>query len=204
MIRVVAYVDGFNLYHGLKAGYGHRYQWLDLETLVKSLLWPGQVLGEVQYFTARILGNPEAGQRQATYLDALASRSPKVRLIEGRFQDEPRECLNCGDRWIVYEEKETDVNIAIAMVQDAARDVYDSAILISADSDLRPVVAAVKRLHPEKRIIAAFPPRRQSLVLMRAVDGYLSIGHDKIRNAQLPPKIVAAGGVILERPAYWT
>jgi hypothetical protein len=100
-----------------------------------------------------------------------------VRLIEGRFQDKPRECLNCGDRWIVYEEKETDVNIAIAMVEDAARDAYDSAILISADSDLRPVVA---------------------------VDGYMSIGHDKIRNAQLPPKIVAAGGVILERPAYWS
>jgi hypothetical protein len=38
---------------------------------------------------------------------------------------------------------------------------------------------------------------------MRAVDGYMSIGHDKIRHAQLPPKIVTAGGVVLERPEYW-
>jgi hypothetical protein len=37
-VRVVAYVDGFNLYHGLKAKHGRRYLWLDLEALVTSLL----------------------------------------------------------------------------------------------------------------------------------------------------------------------
>jgi uncharacterized LabA/DUF88 family protein len=204
MTRVVAYVDGFNLYHGLKAGYGQRYQWLDLQSLVESLLRPGQQLREVRYFTARIRDNPDAELRQALYLDALAVCCPRVRLVEGRFQDKPRDCPSCGQRWVVYEEKETDVNIAIAMVEDAALDTYDSAILISGDSDLRPVVAAVKRLRPRKRVIAAFPPRRQSLVLMRAVDGYVSIGRDKIRNAQLPRKIVTAGGVVLERPPSWS
>ena len=63
---------------------------------------------------------------------------------------------------MVYEEKETDVNIAIAMLTDAVRDLYDTALLVSADSDLRPVVAAVKRLRTGKRIVAAFPPRRRS------------------------------------------
>ncbi|HEY5409133.1 MAG TPA: hypothetical protein VIJ94_00275 [Caulobacteraceae bacterium] len=32
------------------------------------------------------------------------------------------------------------------------------------------------------------------------VDGYISVGHDKIRKAQLPPKIVTKGGVALVRP----
>ena len=45
MTRLVAYVDGFNLYHGLKAVYGRRYHWLDLQALVRSLLRPGQVDG---------------------------------------------------------------------------------------------------------------------------------------------------------------
>jgi hypothetical protein len=44
MSRVVAYVAGFNLYHGLKARYGRRYHWLDLQALVRSLLRPGQEL----------------------------------------------------------------------------------------------------------------------------------------------------------------
>ena len=100
------------------------------------------------------------------------SHSLRVRLIEGHFQDKFRECRNCGARWVVYEEKEADVNIAIAMPTDAARDVYDTALLISADSDLRPAIAAVKRLRVGKRIVAAFPLRRRSKDLAQAVEGY--------------------------------
>jgi uncharacterized LabA/DUF88 family protein len=204
MTRVVAYVDGFNLYHGLKAGYGRRYHWLDLQALVRGLLRPGQELLEVQYFTARVRDNPDAELRQTLYLQALMSHSLRVRLIEGHFRDKPRECRNCGARWMAYEEKETDVNIAIAMLTDAVRDMYDTALLVSADSDLRPVVAAVKHLGTGKRIIAAFPPRRRSRDLAQAVDGYISVDHATVRNSQLPPEIVAKGGVRLIRPAYWS
>ena len=203
MSRVVVYVDGFNLYYGLKAGYGRRYHWLDLQRLASSLLRPGQELRAVHYFTARAYGSSDGERRQTTYLYALASHSPKVRLVEGRFQEKPRACLSCGARWISYEEKETDVNIAIAMLEGAVRDDYDSAILISGDGDLRPAVAAVKRVRPGKRIIAAFPPRRHSMSLAQAVDGYVSISTAKVRNAQLPPKVITAGGVILERPDHW-
>jgi hypothetical protein len=59
MIRVVAYVDGLNLYYGLKAGYGRRYHWLDLQLLASSLLRPGQQLHAVHYFTARAYGNTD-------------------------------------------------------------------------------------------------------------------------------------------------
>jgi uncharacterized LabA/DUF88 family protein len=204
MTRVVAYVDGFNLYYGLKAGYGRKYHWLDLQLLARSLLRPGQELRAVHYFTARAYGDSAGEGRQATYLDALASHSAKVRLVEGRFQEKPQGCLSCGARWITYEEKETDVNIAIAMLEGAVRDEYDSAILISGDSDLRPAVAAVKRICPEKRIIAAFPPRRHSMGLAQIVDGYVSISTTKVRNAQLPPRVVTARGVTLERPAHWS
>src|SRR6266536_636756 len=41
VVRVAAYVDGFNLYFGLKAKYGRRYLWLDLQALAASLLRPG-------------------------------------------------------------------------------------------------------------------------------------------------------------------
>lgn len=35
MATVIAYVDGFNLYHGLHDKYGRRYLWLDLQHLVQ-------------------------------------------------------------------------------------------------------------------------------------------------------------------------
>lgn len=204
MTRVIAYVDGFNLYFGLKAGYGRRYHWLDLQVLVESLLRPGQELLEVRYFTARVRNDAEGELRQSAYLDALEHHCPRVRLVQGRFLEKLHECWTCGATWVGYEEKETDVNIAVSLIEDAVRDRYDIAIVVSADSDLRPAVGAVKRLSPGKLILAAFPPRRHSRLLARAVDGHVSISHSKIRNAQLPAKVMTAGGVVLQRPAYWS
>lgn len=203
MARVVVYIDGFNLYYGLRDKYDRKYLWLDLQSLSTSLLRPGQTLEIVRYFTARVRGDAEGEQRQSDYLDALQVRSPLVRVKDGRFQGKDRRCRDCGNRWMVYEEKETDVNIAVALLADAVRDTFDTALLISADSDLCPAVRETKTLFPEKRIIAAFPPKRHSAELKRVVDGHLSIGDDKIRRAQLPQEVVTRAGVVLQRPKHW-
>jgi uncharacterized LabA/DUF88 family protein len=204
VVRVAVYVDGFNLYFGLKATYGRKYLWLDLQALAASLLRPGQTLEQITYFTARVRNDPEGQRRQSDYLDALASYSSRVTVVDGRFQEKPRRCRDCGAAWTVYEEKETDVNIAAALIEDAVLDRYDTALLISADSDLCPAIVTMKRLCPEKRIIAVFPPKRHSADLKRAVDGYLPLGDDKVRQAQLPTEVVNNAGITLRRPKYWT
>jgi len=203
VVRVAAYVDGFNLYYGLKVGHGRKYLWLDLQALAASLLLPDQTLQHVTYFTARVRNTTDSEQRQSDYLNALINHSPLVTVVSGRYQEKHRRCRNCGDTWTVYEEKETDVNIAAILIEDAVRDRYDSALLVSADSDLCPAIRAVKRLCPEKRIIAAFPPRRHSADLKSAVDGHLYIGIDKVRRAQLPATVVTRAGVRLDRPKHW-
>jgi uncharacterized LabA/DUF88 family protein len=204
VVRVAVYVDGFNLYFGLKAKHGRKYLWLDLQALAASLLRPGQTLEQITYFTARVRNDPEGQRRQSDYLDALASYSSRVTVVDGRFQEKPRRCRDCGAVWTVYEEKETDVNIAAALIEDAVLDRYDTALLISADSDLCPAIVTMKRLCPEKRIIAAFPPKRHSADLKRAVDGYLPLGDDKVRQAQLPTEVVNNAGITLRRPKHWT
>lgn len=204
MARVAVYVDGFNLYFGLRAKYDRKYLWLDLQTLAASLLRPGQELEFVRYFTARVRRDPEGQQRQSDYLDALRERSPLVRIKDGRFQEKGRRCHDCGSAWTVFEEKETDVNIAVALLADAVRDEFDTALVISADSDLCPAVRETKSLFPAKRIIVAFPPSRQSAELKRVVDGFVFIGDDKIRQAQLPDEVVTKTGVELRRPKHWS
>jgi uncharacterized LabA/DUF88 family protein len=104
---------------------------------------------------------------------------------------------------MAYEEKETDVNIAIAMLTDAVRDVYDIALLVSADSDLRPVVAAVKHLSTGKRIVAAFPPRRRSKSLAQAVDGYVSVSHTGFAMPSCHPRL-SPGRRKAHPPTYWS
>jgi hypothetical protein len=65
--RVKVYVDGFNLYHGLKAKHGRKYLWLDLQELAVRLLKPSQHLVGVEYFTARVRNQPAAEERQSVY-----------------------------------------------------------------------------------------------------------------------------------------
>ena len=115
------------------------------------------------------------------------------------------ESLNtCGGQWVSYEEKETDVSIAVQLVEDGVRGVFDTALLISADSDLCPAVRSLKRLSPTKRIIAVFPSRRHSEDLRKAANGMIKISDVTVRNSQLPPLVVTATGITLTRPKHWT
>jgi hypothetical protein len=62
---VIAYVDGFNLYHGLHDKYGRRYLWLDLGHLVQRLR-PSDHVVAVRYFTALVRDDASALARQRT------------------------------------------------------------------------------------------------------------------------------------------
>ncbi|KAB8184464.1 NYN domain-containing protein [Microbispora catharanthi] len=86
---VVAYVDGFNLYHGLKSKYGRAYLWLDVVELVRQLRRHDVVI-KVRYFTAIVKGEPDAALRQETYLAALAAYRPEVEIISRPLQEENR------------------------------------------------------------------------------------------------------------------
>jgi uncharacterized LabA/DUF88 family protein len=156
----------------------------------------------VDYFAARMRQSPSR-HRQDIYLQALAAHSARLRIVEGRFQARTQYCRNCGTSRRTYEEKETDVGIAVTLVEDTARDAFDTALLVSGDSDLCPAIRAAKRLQPTKRIIAVFPPQRRSDPLRVAADGVYWIGRDKVSRAQLPLKVVTGAGIVLERPAYW-
>lgn len=95
------------------------------------------------------------------------------------------------------------MSVAVALVEDAARDAYDTASVVSGDSDLCPAVRAAKRLQPNRKVVAVFPPKRQSDPLRYACDGILRIDRSMLRRAQLPGTVVASGGIVLARPVYW-
>lgn len=167
MASVIAYIDGFNLYHGLRDRYRHRYLWLDLTNLVTRLR-PSDSLVAVKYFTAAVRNDPAAQARQQDYLSALSAHcGPTLQIIQGRYQAKRIFCHQCGSGWVSYEEKETDVNIAVSLVADAAVGAADIALLISADSDLCPAIRTARSVAPTLGMIAVFPPRRSSFEIRR-------------------------------------
>jgi len=204
--RVVAYVDGFNLYFGLRDRAWRKYYWLDLVALSTNLLKPGQVLDRVHYFTTRIRNNGRNSpdiQRQTTYIEALETL-PALTVHHGHYLETPRKCHRCGSAWKDFEEKMTDVNIACQLLVDAFDDRFDTALLVSADSDLTTPVRQVRGRFPEKRIVVAQPPGRHSSELTKAATGYFTVGEDKLRQSQLPSFVKRRDGFELHRPGYWT
>jgi uncharacterized LabA/DUF88 family protein len=202
--RTIAYVDGFNVYHGVHEMTGRKYLWLDVQSLCQQLTPQGHELLVVRYFTARVRGTTPSYVRQDRYVRALSTHCPAIEITEGRFQKQRRRCRSCSAQWITYEEKESDVNIAISLVEDAALDRFDTAILVSGDSDLSPAVRAAKRLRPECDIVAVFPPLRSSDPLRKVVDRALHIDQRMLRRSPLPYEVVTANGIKLSRPAYWS
>jgi len=200
---VIAYVDGFNLYHGLHEKYHRRYLWLDLEHLVQRLRPRDQILA-VRYFTALVKDEPAALARQRAYLGALSVHSNAIEIILGRYQTKTMACRQCGNVWTSYEEKETDVNIAVSLVADAAAAASDIALIISADSDLCPAIRTARSLNPGRGMIAAFPPRRSSFEIRTLIPGAFTIAAADVRNSLLP-EIVSdrSTGRVYKRPGKW-
>ena len=199
--RVIAYIDGFNLYFGIKEAGFENCKWLDIKKLVLNLLQPNQLLVDVKYFTSRVNNAPDKQKRQATYIEAVEASG--VTIFYGHYQSNTTTCRNCFATWVTYNEKMTDVNIATQIMVDAYADNYDMAFLVSGDSDLVPPIRLVHELFKQKRVFAAFPPKRHSHSISFVAKGSISIGRKKLLDAQFAEKIMKKDGYELSKPFEW-
>ena len=203
--RVAVYIDGFNLYYGLRSKGWRRYYWLDLRQMAKSLLRSGQELVMVRYFTTRVSPEPQdpgKATRQNAFLEALETLQD-LYIHYGKYIPKDQTCLNCGATWQTYEEKMTDVNIAVEMLCDVHNQAFDTAIVVSGDSDLTGPVTAVRSRYPNKQVIVAFPPGRVSKDLCQVATASFVIGRKKLADSQLPDRVIRSDGYVLARPPSW-
>lgn len=200
--RVIAYIDGYNLYFGLCEREWRHYLWLDLPRMVRGLLKPHQSLVNLKYFTSRSSGPSQSQRRQTIYLDALQARGG-LEIHFGNFNTKDVHCADCGRTWLDHEEKQTDVKIAVHMLRDAHNDQFDMALLISGDSDQVPTVREIEQEYAPKRVTVAFPPKRVSGDLKKAASSSFSIGEQHFRNAQLPSVVAGKIGYALCQPVQW-
>ena len=199
---MIAYIDGYNLYHGLRDARLRSSRWLDLRAMCQSLLKTGQRLEFVRYFTTRVRNDPAAERRQSTFIDALRA-SGGIEIDFGHFLSKNRKCFACGHKWQQSEEKKTDVNIAVRLLDDAFDDRFDTAIVISGDSDLVPPIRSVRARYPCKRLVVAFPPKRFSHELRDTAHAGFTISANTVRANRLPNPVLTSTGVQLWAPQGW-
>lgn len=140
---------------------------------------------------------------QNTYLDALGTL-PDTILHFGNYLKKNQRCKACNSTWITYEEKMTDINIAVKLLVDAQDDRFDTAIIVSADSDLSPPIDSLLKRNPMKRVVVAFPPKRSSNALKYIASAWTSIDRKTLKNSQFPQYVKTADGFSLRQPQEWT
>jgi uncharacterized LabA/DUF88 family protein len=209
-LRTYIYIDGFNFYYG--AVKGTRNKWLDFKALFKRILAPRYDIKVIKYFTAHVSAlpnDPKQPDRQRIFMKALQAHIPEIQIILGKFMSHNvwlRLVHPEGDQLsaqvIKAEEKGSDVNLAVHMVNDAWLDLYDCAVVVSNDSDLAEAMRIVKK-ERGKEVFLLTPPKfekRRSKVLKLASTHYMTIKNRDLAASHLPNPIP---GTKLFKPDSW-
>jgi uncharacterized LabA/DUF88 family protein len=202
------YIDGFNLYYGLVKDGPNK--WLDLDKYFSLLRQNDEIL-KIYYFTALVDGPRK--KNQEVYLRALRTM-PKLEIILGKFMKknvtcQVTQCTFKGNKvFNANEEKGTDVNIAVRMIDDAYNDRCDTFILVSGDSDLAPVLSFLKKQFPDKKLIVYVPAtaltrhNRHSKSLADKAHKYRFLPEVLLAKAQFPCEMKDSDGSF-RKPDSW-
>ncbi len=192
--RVNVYIDGFNFYHAIDDLGDDKLKWINLKLLSENILNKYQILATVKYFSAYTTWRPDAYKRHRDYV--AANEAQGVEVIMGRFKAKEVRCqANCKNLFWTHEEKETDVNIGAHLIADTLQNNFDTALVITADTDLAAVIKLAQTLcNNQKRIYAVAPPGRMSR--SRELNHLFEITKGKIRKSQLPNSVLTTKGLI--------
>ncbi len=207
-MRTSIYIDGFNLYY--RALKGTPYKWLDVKQLAINLLQPQNVITEIKYFTAIVSGifDPSQPIRQKTYIRALKSHIPEFSVYYGHFlshpvslPDMPLTNPRSFTTVLKTEEKGSDVNLAVHLLNDAWIDRFDCAVIISNDSDLAEPLRLVREQHNKKiGLISPLIQGHPSRELQKYAHFVKRVRAGVLKISQLPSPIP---GTNIHKPLTW-
>ncbi len=204
-----AYIDGFNLYHGIIRR--NRFHWLNLQKFAEQLNG-GDPVDQVIFCTAMVSNtpiDPDKANRQDVYHRALSVACPRVEIVKGQFTTHKKMaamacCENfptCMVRVSIRTEKGSDVNLASRLLHDAHLGKFDVAIVVSGDSDLaEPIRLVTQEL--KKKVLVRNPRDTHSHELNRVASSYSSINQAVLRSSQLPNP-VTDGTKTYHTPSKW-
>lgn len=184
--RVYIFIDGSNLYHGIKNYVGEGIAVpIDIRKLAEMLTGGDRRLVKILFYTVPISqqDDKEAYKKQQKFLTVL-KQTTFLELRLGRLVKRERdfECQHChkSNRIFYRNEKGVDVNVASDLLVHAFDDQYDTAILISEDGDFVPAIQEVQRLS-KKVENAYFRPSH----LSQRCDKFVKLTQELIENIKL-------------------
>ena len=206
-VRVIFLIDGFNLYHSIrdvideKLG-GPHLKWLDIQGMCGQILRDSEGIpttarvSGVRYFSALAkhmeAQYPGTVKRHEAFIEAQQVQGTTVHLAEFKKKGKGR-----------HVEKETDVAIAVALLEFFHNDEADCVFIMSGDTDIMPALRAAHRMYPDRKVGFAFPYKRENNSLKDAADIYFHIRAHHYAKHILPNPVIAAGGREIHCPTEW-
>ncbi|HAN47243.1 MAG TPA: hypothetical protein DCQ32_11975 [Cyanobacteria bacterium UBA8156] len=212
MNRVAFVIDGFNLYHSVRAASrdlnGASTKWLDLQKLCSSyihLLGKTAVLTEIHYFSAlaKHLENKDADvtARHRKFIQCLEATGVVTEI--SRFKKKSVTCPSCHHRFDRYEEKETDVAVALKLLELLITDSCDTVVLVTGDTDFAPAARTAQRLFADRKVVFALPYKRKNLELAALAPVSFEIKKEQYAKHQFPNPYVLQNGSEIWKPEAW-
>jgi uncharacterized LabA/DUF88 family protein len=215
VIRVHCFVDGFNLYHALQwfeDGIDHadkrryrQYKWTSLTALANCYISPkSQQLTGVSLFTTYTTWDPGKMLRHRQFV--MAQESEGVEVIFGKFKEKLVDCKStCKGRFSLWQEKQTDVNIAVHMVELARQNAYDKALIISGDSDLIPAINLIHKIYSEKQVAVVVPIGRKGEDIENACKKQkFTMTEDHLKRSKMAEKLKHPSGAWVIKPYVYS
>ena len=204
-------IDGFNVYHSVCDALANKCikhgKWLNYYEFCKYYLGPcgdNSQLAEIYYFSAiaKHLSDPAVVARHHNYIRAL--QSVGVKVVLGNFKKKSLKCkAQCKQPYSAHEEKESDVNLALMLIESFMLDRCDTAVIVSGDTDLVSAVSKAKELFPQKKVRIAFPYKRHNNHFLRVADSTFKIRAEAYELCQFPDPLVLPDGSSLSKPSTW-
>jgi uncharacterized LabA/DUF88 family protein len=204
MARISVFIDGFNLYHSIvneKFPSLAKYRWLNIAKLVEIFVSPKKHTIKIFYFTSLAEWSPNKVVKHEIFIKALESTG--IKPIYGKFKLVDKKCgAICKKYYQTFEEKRTDVNIAINLFQMAEKE-YDQAVILSGDSDLIPAVEAVRTIYPRKKIGVIIPINGNAVELMSYCNWHTQITQKQLATSQFQSPLNVSPTEMLICPPEW-
>jgi len=213
--KVSFIVDGFNLYFSLREMEGlskKPSKWLDLRSLCEHFLPEighrlgiRAELGVIHYFSAyathSTVHDRGVVDRHRTYVAALESTGVSVTISQFKYKDV--RCPHCKRPFKRLEEKETDVAMAMKLLEVFAVSEAPIAVLMTGGSDLVPAVHTARRLFRQNTIGIITPFLRHTTEMQEVGDFHFKVSQKLVQAAQFPDPVRLADGRVLAKPPGW-
>lgn len=198
--RAALYVDGFNLYHAINDLEEPFLKWCNLWQLGEILIpSKSERLVRVVFCTAYYPGDHGRRVRHERFVKALEAVG--VLVVLGHFVHEDANCRRCGHIWKKPTEKETDINLALSLYDDAVRDEYDHGYFLTADSDQAATLKLLHKRFPEKKVTSVSPPgRSHSQHILAHSHAKIALSKEHLERSLFEKAVITPGHNPVVRP----